>query len=329
MTDTTIKEKPTVVLTGGFGFIGRNLLDYLLKVYGPEKPDIDFIVIDSAIWKQEYYKYKLLLKEIQNGPIDEGIEYDLFPSKPFYLIHAAWAPASERNNTLAQQAAANDFSKLLDTYKDRILGVIGIGSSAEYGENTPNSCEESDLKPPADPPKEIFPYGFYKYAACRKAHSWHVETGKPVIWLRPFTVFGPGQNGDMLIPSLIKTIEKGQEYTIQNPDAYMDLVHVSDVAKMIARCLRQIMLKLPEYFLLFDIINVCTGIPTNVQVIAKLVCELAGKSTSLIKVNDQPKSGKKVNSRIGNPRHARAVFRFQDMAESIIANGQLDQETPE
>lgn len=117
---------------------------------------------------------------------------------PFTLIDLAWD--LERGADYAAQVQQVSRLVLL-VEKLAPLGlsrVIGTGSSEEYGRR------EGILAECDQPLEPLTPYGWSKRSAGEMLRSWSLRTGIPILWLRPFIVYGPGQAGNMLIPYALR-----------------------------------------------------------------------------------------------------------------------------
>jgi nucleoside-diphosphate-sugar epimerase len=143
----------------------------------------------------------------------------------FTLIHLAWN-VRKRNAFAFQAQDVAIFAGLLDYWAPRNLrAVVAAGSAEEYAKRGGYLRE-------GDPPiGEFSPYGWGKRAAHDLARTWWKETGISVSWIRPFTVYGPGQRGDMLIPYAVRRALSGQSADFTDGSQRRDFVHVDDVAE--------------------------------------------------------------------------------------------------
>src|SRR5262249_16516866 len=84
----------------------------------------------------------------------------------------------------------------------------------------------------ADAPRlPLSPFGWSKRAAATLAEAWSERTAVPVLWLRPFVVYGPGQQGDMFIPYALRQARAGLPGHFIDGRQVRDFVHVADVAE--------------------------------------------------------------------------------------------------
>src|SRR4029077_12337963 len=54
------------------------------------------------------------------------------------------------------------------------------------------------------------PYAAAKWAGCAYARMYYKLYGTPIVIVRPFMTFGPGQNSEKLIPHVILSILHGK-----------------------------------------------------------------------------------------------------------------------
>lgn len=100
---------------------------------------------------------------------------------------------------------------------------VGIGSQAEYGRYD-RRITESDL------PQPTMLYGAAKLAACHLAQQRTREAGISFAWLRLFSVYGPGDNPNWLIPSVAASLARGVAPKCTLGTQTWDYLHIDDVA---------------------------------------------------------------------------------------------------
>ncbi len=107
--------------------------------------------------------------------------------------------------------------------------VIWFGSSAEYGRAEAPAVESQFPAPDST-------YGLGKVLETR---AWLMlrEMGVRVTVLRPSTVYGPGQAGSMLIPSIVLAARRREAVRLSCPNSLRDFLHVSDLTKALRRIL--------------------------------------------------------------------------------------------
>ena len=168
-----MNARPSIVVTGAAGFIGRRVVDRLART------EADLTAMDRVA---------------DPGGWPAGVDYrqmDLDREMPGFkgkwvLVHLAWS--LDRANVAAQQESLRTFARLLG--QDGLAGVVGLGSAEEYGER------EGRLREDMAPGAKLSAYGQAKHAAGKALEAWARGAGRKAVWLWPFVVYGPGQGAD-------------------------------------------------------------------------------------------------------------------------------------
>lgn len=113
-------------------------------------------------------------------------------------------------------------------------------------------------------------YGVSKAIAEEICRYYAKSFEVPVIVLRIFNMYGPGQDPSFLVPYLIDTLSKDRDITLKTPSAVRDFVYVTDIVNaFISSCAYKC--KGLEAF------NVGTGSGTNVRDLAGSISSVVGK----------------------------------------------------
>lgn len=136
-----------------------------------------------------------------------------------------------------------------------MAGVVGLGSAEEYGEL------EGRLREDMAPGLKLSAYGQAKHEACRAVQAWATGAGRKAIWLRPFVVYGPGQDGTMAIPYALRCAREGTPADFSEGLQFRDFVHVDDVAAGIAAAALGLMAMKP----VFAVCNLGWGEPVRMR----------------------------------------------------------------
>ena len=100
---------------------------------------------------------------------------------------------------------------------------VGIGSQAEYG-RFDRPIVESDL------PNPSMLYGAAKLSANHLVRQRCEEAGVGFTWLRLFSVYGPGDNPNWLIPSVASAFARGESPKCTPGTQLWDYLHIDDAA---------------------------------------------------------------------------------------------------
>lgn len=214
-----------IVVTGGAGFIGSNLVERLAE-------DYEVIVLDNL--STGFIKNIIPgVKFIQGSITDLNLLKNLFQGVS-YVFHQAALPSVQRsiddpiatnsnniNGTLNILVAARDCG---------VSKVIFASSSSVYGD-TPTLPKREDMKPN---PKS--PYAVSKLVGEYYCRVFSDVYGLSTICLRYFNVFGPRQNPDSeyaaVIPRFTTRILNGKPPIIYGDGMHTrDFTYVKDVVK--------------------------------------------------------------------------------------------------
>lgn len=149
----------------------------------------------------------------------------LHKTKPEVVIHSAWEGVGG-----ALRAGDIQFDNVRTTLllADAAIAAgvrkfVGIGSQAEYG-RFDRRITEDDL------PQPTMLYGAAKLSACHLARQRAREAGMAFAWLRLFSVYGPGDNPNWLIPSVTASLFRGVAPKCTLGTQNWDYLHIDDVA---------------------------------------------------------------------------------------------------
>jgi len=108
------------------------------------------------------------------------------------------------------------------------------------------------------------PYAQTKVICEKMCEGYHRDFGVPVSIVRPFNIYGVGQQGKLLIPEIIGQLKEGK-IIIQLKDASpkRDYINVVDVAKAIITCAMS--------NVSYGVYNVCSGESLSVREITEII----------------------------------------------------------
>lgn len=139
---------------------------------------------------------------------------------------------------------------------------VYCGSCFEYGEGT--AAREDRL------PHPLNEYAASKSAGWLLAHAHGRRTGLDVVTLRPFTVYGPLEAPQRLVPFVIGRALAGGRIELTGGRQTRDWVHADDAAEAFLRA-GEVDGVAGSTF------NVCTGVETSVRALVELVVALTGE----------------------------------------------------
>lgn len=212
----------TIVVTGGAGFIGSNLVDYLLSqgnkvliidnfndFYSPDIKEKNIQDIISNMKKSEICEDHLVIyrNDIRDKSSMERIFSDNKIDSIVHLAAMAGVRPSISNPELYYDVNINGTLNLLEQCKlHNIKKFVFASSSSVYGENEKVPFSEDDA---VDNP--ISPYAATKKSGELLCHTYHHLYGINIACLRFFTVYGPRQRPDLAIHKFTKLIMNEDE----------------------------------------------------------------------------------------------------------------------
>jgi len=230
-------NKIKILLTGGSGFIGRNIIEQRENIYdiiAPSHKELDLFNTEEV---DKFFK---------NNNID-------------IVLHCA-SIGGLRSNLNLDGVIRNNLRIFFNIVrnKNKFGKMINLGSGAEYDKSKDiKKVEETDF----DKSIPNDDYGFYKYI-CSK----YIENTTNVYYLRLFGIFGKYEDYKVkFISNLIcKYILKQPLQMIQ--DAYFDYIDIDDFIKI----LDYFIIKTPQY----KFYNIGTGKRTSLSSIAGMINKL-------------------------------------------------------
>ncbi len=205
----SLKDK-AFLITGGSGFIGSNIVEYLL-VHGAGKVR----VLDNLA-----NGYKKNIEPFLKHPSFEFIEGDITNADTClkamkgiqYVSHQAAlgsVPRSLANPLATHHANATGFLNMLWAAKESgIERIVYASSSSVYGDSPELPKREHITGNP------LSPYAVSKMSNELYAYTFCMHYDMKIIGLRYFNVFGPNQNPDnpyaAAIPLFMKALLKDQ-----------------------------------------------------------------------------------------------------------------------
>ena len=229
----------TYLVTGGAGFIGSSLADFLLK------NNYRVVVIDNFCdfydpsIKRNNVKYNLDNPNYKLYEIDlrckSDVEKVFRENKIDVVIHLA-AMAGVRpsieNPILYQEVNCIGTQNLLEVMKEkRVMNLVMASSSSVYGNSKTVPFKESDIVDFA-----ISPYAATKKSNEVMTHVYHKLFNMNVIMLRFFTVYGPRQRPDLAINKFTRLMLNDEEVTMfGDGTTSRDYTYIGDIVDGIER----------------------------------------------------------------------------------------------
>jgi UDP-glucose 4-epimerase len=241
-----------IIVTGGAGFIGSNLVDKLIEL-GHSVTIID----DLSTGKKENInpKAEFICQNISEIYFGGKIDY------VFHLAAIARVPYSIEHPTKTHRVNITGTYNILKASSDiGVKKVIFASSSSVYGD------QELPLKETMIP-KPKSPYAFQKFVGEGYMKMFNEVYGLPTVSLRFFNVYGHRMDMQsdysLLFGKWLKLKKEGKPLTIfGNGNQTRDFTYVTDVVDALILSM--------ESPVQNEVINVCNGKQTSILKIAEV-----------------------------------------------------------
>jgi len=211
-------------ITGGSGFIGANLIFRLL-----EKKYIVHILSRkltdrwrlTEIEKRIYVHNESLLEEKKLATLLKKI-------RPTIIIHLAAFGGRESESDMQEILQTNivGFGNLLTASRDiPYRQFINTGSSSEYGFSNKPMREIDALSPNSF-------YAVSKASATYLTSVFSKQYKKPIMTIRPFSVYGPYESRGRFIPTVIHAARHNIPIHVTSGDVRRDFIYIDDLVDL-------------------------------------------------------------------------------------------------
>jgi len=262
------------LITGGAGFIGSHLLDFLVET----RPEAQFVCLDNFDpFYDERIKRENLRGALASGRVAlvEGDIRDLELCRRVVAEHdvdaivhlaaLAGVRPSIEDPLRYEDVNGRGTLNLLEVAREAGMRKFVFGSSSSiYGLNARVPFSEDDPTP-----QPISPYAATKRAGELMCHVYHHLYDLPVVCLRFFNVYGPRQRPDLALPKFARLLAEGRPVPIYGDgSARRDYTYYADVVQGVAAAL--------DRPFKFEIINLGNESPVSVLELLALIASAMG-----------------------------------------------------
>jgi len=221
----------TVLVTGGTGFVGS----YTAAALCEEGADVVAFDVssDTTILQKLGVEEEV---EVRTGDVSNGLDVieAVKETEATHLVHlASLLTAASRENPRdaleVNVVGSNNVLEAARTYDDQVERVAWASSLAVYG---PEAEYDVDPVPESEVPNPATHYGATKVYNEHQARLYEQEYGVSTVGIRPTLVYGPYRMAGITnFTDIIEKPARGESYSIDHGDQFMDWVHVKDVAQ--------------------------------------------------------------------------------------------------
>lgn len=266
----------TVIITGGLGFIGRNIA----KIFKQKKYYVIGIghgfVDRESIYRygfDEWYQESLSIESLKK-----------ISRKADTIVHCAGGstvgvsitePYLDYHKTVNSTLELLEFIRLYSSSSS----LIYLSTAAVYGSKEDLAITESDTTNP------VSPYGFHKLASENICKSYAYCFGLKVSIVRLFSIYGEGLRKQLLWEACNKIMNANEKVIFFGTgNETRDWLHVNDVATLVLQLASLNNSQLQIY-------NGSFGVRITVKEILFMLRDLLGRNEIEIEFNQQHKEG--------------------------------------
>jgi GDP-4-dehydro-6-deoxy-D-mannose reductase len=280
----------SALVTGATGFIGQHLVHRLVAENVTTHCLVRFAPLEPAARRCLAGAHLHSLET--SAAIDlNGVAADVV----FHLASPGVVPGRNPAHTLVETNVRLIRELLTAVQHWPLRNIIHAGSFSEYAPSDEVLTEDCPLGP-------VTPYGASKVAAWSAGQELATQFHLPLINLRLFHVYGPGEAMLRLIPSLHEHLSRGEPAPLTAGEQVRDLVFIDDVIEALLAAALLPPAPTPTAF------NVCSGQPVTVRQIGQAVADQMHAPRALLRWGELPyRSGEPMRAVGDNCRFARAT----------------------
>ncbi|MFC1575179.1 dTDP-glucose 4,6-dehydratase [Gemmatimonadota bacterium] len=235
-----------ILVTGGAGFIGSNLIRHLLR----ERRDLELLNLDLLTYAgnlanltevESDPRYRLFQGDICDRrrvrSLMEGVDAVLHLAAESHVDRSIEEAAPFiRTNVLGTQvlldaAREAEVGRFLQVSTDEVYGELPWADPQEADPNRPRFTESTSLDPRS-------PYAASKAAADLLVRSYHSTFDLDVVIVRGSNNYGPRQYPEKLIPLMVTHALEGRPLPVYGDGLNVrDWIHVEDFSRGILAAL--------------------------------------------------------------------------------------------
>ena len=246
----------TVLVVGGEGFIGQHLVSKLcnLKAY---------VVSLGTKVHSETKAHKYLSVDIRDkgrlASLLKEFDFEYIFNFCGYINHT---PYFKNGRDVIDVHFIGLLNLLDQTCGSQLKCFVNVGSSDEYGDNV--SPQNEAMREDA-----ISPYSVAKVAETQLIQTLAKTENFPGVVVRPFLVYGPGQNMSRFIPQVISGCLEDLDFPVSKGEQLRDFCFIEDI-------IEGVLLAATKKDALGEVINLASGNPTSICSIIKEVVGITG-----------------------------------------------------
>ena len=280
-----------ILVTGGAGFIGSALIKILINDYGHDVINIDKLTYAANPKSLESLKSSNKYKFYKCDICDIDMLKEIFTrEQPDKIMHLAAESHVDRSISSSMDfIQTNIFGSYqllevsriyfneLSSHKKNIFTFHHISTDEVYGDlklGEPSFTESTSYKPSS-------PYSASKASSDHLVRAWYRTYGLPIVVTNCSNNYGPFQNDEKLIPTIIRKLTSGDKVPIYGEgNQIRDWLYVNDHAHALHKVSMEG--KIGETYNIGG-----NSERTNLEVVKEIWQVLRGNNSDFLKINDK------------------------------------------
>ena len=218
-------HRMTILVTGGLGFIGSEFVDFVLEETTDTVVNADVVGYASRLRNIEHERYRFLKMDINDMELEDLNGVDVVVN----FAAETMVDQSIDNPAPFYRANVLGAAHLMRLAAKKSIRMVQISTDEVYGTLPPDVFAKEDaMYHPSNP------YAASKACAEIFAKSYHNTYKLDIVITRSTNNYGPRQNREKFIPTIVNCIREGKEIPLYGDGKHRrDWLYVRDNARAI------------------------------------------------------------------------------------------------